>query len=99
MSRLGHLIRVTPENPAVMTEDMLIWWGTPEESEAAKTTFRDRCFAEGRAVLVHGVLHLPDGTTRTLRSSDLRRGGVRTVGEFGTGTYRSINDAVEPSGG
>ena len=62
-NRLGPLTRVTPDNPAVMTEWMVMMWGTPEESAAAGEAWRNRGLAEGRTVYQHGVRYDPDGTT------------------------------------
>jgi hypothetical protein len=62
-SRTGLLTRVTPANPATVTEQMVIEWGSPEESEEAKEAFWNRSLAEGSTMYQDGVLYHPDGTT------------------------------------
>jgi len=65
LSRIGHLERVTADNPAVVTEQMVIHWGSPEESAAASDAWFERSLAEGRIVHRDGLLYCPDGTTKT----------------------------------
>jgi hypothetical protein len=42
---------------------MVIEWGSPEESAAAREARWNRMLAEGHTMLRNGVVYHPDGTT------------------------------------
>jgi hypothetical protein len=66
-NRLGVLTRVTPENPAVVTEWMIVEWGSEEDADQAWENLKNRSNAEGRTVMRKGVIYHPDGTTTRTR--------------------------------
>jgi uncharacterized protein YndB with AHSA1/START domain len=71
-NHLGSLTRVTPENPAVVTEAMAMEWGSQEESEQARESWKKRSLAAGGTVMSNGVIYHPDGTTTNPQRMSVR---------------------------